>query len=70
MLSAAAAMFATSEVTFNPAFAIVRWQDRPLDFAALQQRYTQPRCAAEFAVTHPGHLVLFDVLETARDTDL
>ncbi|MEQ7011296.1 hypothetical protein ABN028_34520 [Actinopolymorpha sp. B17G11] len=48
----------------------MRWQDRRLDFAGLQRQYTQRRRAAEFAVTHPGHLVLFDVLESARGGDL
>nr|WP_092880736.1 hypothetical protein [Actinopolymorpha cephalotaxi] len=49
---------------------IVCWRGGRLDFAALQHRYAGRRLAAELATTHACHLVVFDVLETARDGDL
>lgn len=49
---------------------IVCWRGGRLDFAALQHRYAGRRLAAELAGTQACHLVVFDVLETARDGDL
>lgn len=49
---------------------VVRWNRNRLDFEALQRRYAQRRRAAALAVSEPAHLVLWDVLETARDGDL
>jgi len=49
---------------------IIRWAHDRLDFPALQYRYAQRRQAAELAVTHPCHLVLFDLLESKTAGDL
>ncbi|WP_337796219.1 hypothetical protein [Actinopolymorpha rutila] len=49
---------------------IVCWRGGRLDFAALQHRYARQHQAAELATTDACHLVVFDVLETARDGDL
>ncbi|SDS56893.1 ATP-dependent DNA ligase [Actinopolymorpha singaporensis] len=49
---------------------IVCWRGGRLDFAALQHRYAGRHKAAELATVQTCHLVVFDVLETARDGDL
>ncbi|MET9019028.1 ATP-dependent DNA ligase [Actinopolymorpha sp. NPDC004070] len=49
---------------------IVCWREGRLDFAALQHRYAGRRQAAGLATAQACHLVVFDVLETARDGDL